>query len=345
MQDLRVYITGRDGVGWSIDHDRLHSERFLKASGAKLVHDPISASVLHSVWWPLLLNARALPLRLARRILRKKILAVVTNRLIADSTEYHKARKLVNLWVVANKVQLEILLNDGMNAAWQPFYVDETIFKVTSLNREDICQRLKIDYSLVKDKVLIGNFQRDTLGADLVTPKQQKDPERLLRIVSRVNRDRDWLLVLAGPRRHYVVAECERMGIPFLYVGGKPRDGVDDIASNLMPDSSMALLNNLIDCSLTTSQWEGGPKAILEAAYSHTYALSTPVGNAPELLHPECIFESDDEAIARLNMLVECGVGSVNEGVEYNFNNISNLCSYQPTLNRWQAIYKQLLEL
>jgi hypothetical protein len=105
----------------------------------------------------------------------------------------------------------------------------------------------------------------------------------------------------------------------------------------------MALLNELADCSLTTSKWEGGPKAILEGAYAMSYVLTTPVGNAPDILPEENLFDSDEMAVSKLTDLLE---NQDSEAIRQHTRKVQtdvlNLCGYEPTLKRWQEIYKAL---
>ena len=60
-------------------------------------------------------------------------------------------------------------------------------------------------------------------------------------------------------------------------------------------------LYNLLDLYIVSSRIEGGPQAILECAASKTPILSTKVGVAPEVLHPESIYEIDGFANAKIN--------------------------------------------
>ena len=50
-------------------------------------------------------------------------------------------------------------------------------------------------------------------------------------------------------------------------------------------------LYNLLDLYLVTSRIEGGPQAILESSITKTPILSTDVGVASEILHPNSIFK------------------------------------------------------
>lgn len=339
----KVFVTGRGNTGWSIDHDRAHAERAVQQLGMTITGTPLTARVIHSVWWVQLMNRRSTLLRYFIKLSRPKVIATVTSSVLPDNQNYRRAKQFVDTWVVGNNQQAEVLRNDGARVAWQPFYVDETIFSSKSLDKQEICNRLGIDYDLLRGKYVIANFQRDTEGLDLATPKTQKDPTRLARILSAIpNRD-NWILLLAGPRRHFILCECERLGIPYFYYGSAPQPGVDDLQTNLQSDQTMALLNELTDCSITTSISEGGPKGILEAAYARSFVLTTPVGNAPELFPRENLFDDDDEAITKLTNLIQNGpteeITKHNNQVEAS---IRARCDLKATLQRWHDIYRQL---
>ena len=339
----RVHVTGRDGVGWSIDHDRANAERFLAAAGMKVAKTPFTASAIHSVWWRTLFGRKGQVIRAFARARRQKIVGTVTNEFFTDDSQYQLAKKFISVWVAGNKEQQNRLLDDGVTTFWQPFYVDENMFLSSGKSKEEISHELGIDYSAIKDRYLISNYQRDTSGADLTSPKLQKDPEKLIRILSELPRKNDWLLLLTGPRRHLVVSECNRLGIPYYFVGSEPVTGMDDIHTNVQPSSRMALLNELADCSLTTSKWEGGPKAIIEGAYALSYVLTTPVGNAPDILPKENLFDSDEMAISKLSNLVENhGSAEITEHIKKVQADVLNTCGYEPTLKRWQEIYAAL---
>jgi len=339
----RVHVTGRDGMGWSIDHDRANATRFLTAAGMKVVGTSITASVIHSVWWRTLFGKKGRGIRAYARIKRQKFVGTATNEFEVDDEQFAVAKKFIDVWVAGNRGQQYRLLEDGVKAFWQPFYVDENLFLASGKSKEDLCSKLGIDYNAIKDRYLISNFQRDTWASDLKSPKLQKDPERLARILSNLPHKDDWLLFLAGPRRHYIVAECERLGIPYYLVGDEPQTDIDDIGTNVHPGSNMALLNELADCSLTTSKWEGGPKAILEGAYANSYVLTTPVGNAPDILPEENLFDTDEAAVSKLTKLIENPNSTETvDHIKKVQTDVLNLCGYEPTLKRWRDIYSAL---
>ncbi len=68
-------------------------------------------------------------------------------------------------------------LNNGCNiknVIVIPYYIDEIIYKKEDAKKENFCRIFDINYNKVKDKLLIGSFQRDSQGFDLSIPKWQK---------------------------------------------------------------------------------------------------------------------------------------------------------------------------
>jgi glycosyltransferase involved in cell wall biosynthesis len=335
---MKVYIHGRDAHGSSIDYDRRHVEQFLGKIGHTITHNILRAEVVHSVWWNQLLTRGYYLLRFKRRII-----ATATNTIDPDNKDYLKARKWVNLWIAPSKRQLEALKNDGVRAVYQPFYVDEKIFRKLGKTREEIALALGIDFELIRDKFLIGSFQRDTLGADLRSPKWQKNPELLLEILSLLSDKDKWLLVIAGPRRHFILRECEKRRIPYYFYGQNPLDGADDLSINTIGADKVALLYNLIDCYLVTSKSEGGPKAVLEASFSKIPIFSTRVGLAPDILDKRCIHTDVHEIVGLLSQLIRReNQDYFNELTANNFDNAYAICSYEVTKDRWKQIYESL---
>ena len=88
---MRVYVLGRDGVGWSIDRDRQHTVRALVSSGHDVVRTPLRADVVYCVWWNLLEAPRWRPLRW------KRVAAVVTNDITQQRESMTRLRSLVTV--------------------------------------------------------------------------------------------------------------------------------------------------------------------------------------------------------------------------------------------------------
>ena len=260
-----------------------------------------------------------------------------------EEKDYEDVDGVVNLWIAPTQRLYRRLVKAGLRVAYQPFYVDEKIFAPLNVPREELAGRLGVDNERIKGKKLLASFQRDTEGADLQTPKWFKNPELLVEVADVLSADGDWILLLAGPRRHYVIEQCERRGIQYYFYGAKPIPGIDDYPANINPLRTMALLYNLADCYLISSASEGGPKSVLEAAYTRTLVLSTKVGMASDILDARSIYSSAKEAVSRLRYLHSPhGKEEAESLIAKNFVNAVSLCSYEATRNRWQRIYECL---
>lgn len=133
-----------------------------------------------------------------------------------------------------------------------------------------------------KDKFIIGSFQRDTEGSDLVSPKLSKGPDRFCDYVEKVCSLRDDVHVLLGGwRRQYVIKRLTDKGIPFTYLEKPPTPKVN-------------LMYNACDLYVVGSRYEGGPQAILECAATRTPIVSSDVGIASEILHPKCVLDIEN---------------------------------------------------
>jgi len=328
---MRVYLHGRDNVGWSIDNDRKYTEIFLKALGHTVTPNFFKADVIHAVWWNLLLSYRSYPLRW------KKIIAVATNEIDINDPGFAKAKGFVNLWVAPSKMMYERLRAVGVDARYQPFYTDENTFVELKKDKKEIAQELDIDYERIRDKLVLGSFQRDSLGSDLTKPKWQKGPELLVDIMHNLPRDQI-VILLAGPRRHWIINHCKELKISYVFYRKEPDLAVDDIMLNTLDRQTINKLYNLIDLYVVSSRSEGGPKAVLESAFTNTMILSTNVGLAPDFLEPWCIYSTLEEATTKIKEIINGK--DTSPFLKSNYEKAWSLASYQPTLDRWKEIYE-----
>lgn len=141
---------------------------------------------------------------------------------------------------------------------------------------------LRNKYGFKKSDFLIGSFQRDTEGSDLLSPKLVKGPDIFVKILEMLYKDNKKITaVLTGKRRGYVISELERLSIPYKYFE--------------MPSFSMMNeLYNLLDLYLITSRLEGGPQALVECGQTKTPIISTDVGLSRQILSSKSIFEYKD---------------------------------------------------
>ena len=133
---------------------------------------------------------------------------------------------------------------------------------------------------LSSDDFIVGSFQRDTEGTDLITPKLEKGPDQFCDYVGNIQRDNLHVL-LGGWRRQYVISRLEKMEIPYTYF-------------ELASIKTLRLMYCALDIYAISSRFEGGPQSALEASGMHIPIVSTDVGMVPDILHKDCIFEKLD---------------------------------------------------
>jgi glycosyltransferase involved in cell wall biosynthesis len=269
------------------------------------------------------------------------VVAVASNEIDLNSDLFKAARKKVSLWIVPSQREMQRFRELGVSVAYQPFYVPESVFKKRDQSKVELCESLRIDSAKIQGKFLIGSFQRDTLGEDLSSPKWQKNPDLMLEILKKIPNTRNkFLLVLAGPRRHYVIRKCEEFGLPYLFVGRPPQPGEDDIRRNILSQEDCAKLYSLIDCYLVSSKSEGGPKAVIEAALSRTPLLTTDVGLSRDFCSDASIYNDSDEAVETLRELLISDNPRNWSVVEENYQRAISLGSEGAFLARYREIYR-----
>lgn len=292
---IRICVFGHDNVGWSIDKDRSNLLAFLeKSENVRVTKNIFSADVYWFVWADLILSPKYFFIRLMQRVFGKKIIAWVTNDII-QSSKFLEKKWPVDLFIAPSEKISSYLKEHSLPYVTIPFYVSPDEFHKLDLSHEEIARELNIDLSRIAGKKLIGSFQRDSEGGDLMKPKWQKNPELLIQILKTLPKEA-FVLVLAGPRRHYLVKRCQEENIQYVFVGDKTfidrRE--DDMFANNLGIPQMNLLYNLVDTYVVTSKSEGGPKAILEAGLTKTLICSTDVGFARDFLHPDLIYSEED---------------------------------------------------
>ncbi len=151
-------------------------------------------------------------------------------------------------------------------------------------------EKLRSKYNFSSNDYLIGSFQRDTEGNDMISPKLSKGPDRFLEIVKSLNKEKSNLVVvLTGKRRNYLVNKLQENKINFRYF---------EMASF----SELNELYNILNLYIVSSRVEGGPQSIIEASLCKAPLISTDVGIASEILSKESIFEMDNFRAAKPNV-------------------------------------------
>ncbi len=289
MNKPRVHLTGGDGIGWAVDEDLRLTRRAIK-NFVDLVDLP-SCEIVHSAWWYTLLE---LPFE---QLLGKRIICHVPGEPFRyfSIPEHRRAMEIVGRWITPTSRAHHQMQSIGVETCLVPYIVDTETFQPLSPDDNGLEQIIK-KWKIPTDTYLIGSFQRDTEGADLSRPKLVKGPDVLLEILLEIQRlGVKFHLVLAGPRRHWLISKALENGIPFTYIGQCVGD--DDINRNALPRDILNMLYNIIDLYIVASRSEGGPHAILEAAASRCKIISSSVGLAEDFLDSECIFKTPPDAV------------------------------------------------
>jgi len=180
-----------------------------------------------------------------------------------------------------------------------PHWVNTNIWKKET--KKD-CQKI---LKLPEDKFIIGSFQRDTEGSDLITPKLEKGPDIFVQKVLDIAKFKNNVhVVLAGWRRQYVISELKKHNIDYTYFE--------------LPDiEKLNQLYNALDLYIVSSRCEGGPQAIFECGYLEIPIISTRVGQH-YFLSDNCKFKEKETIDVNK---IKLAYNSIIE----NKNNINNL--------------------
>tara|TARA_B000000557_G_C20772309_1_gene442412 strand:- start:318 stop:1241 length:924 start_codon:yes stop_codon:yes gene_type:complete len=164
-----------------------------------------------------------------------------------------------------------------------PFWVDPKKWFYID-KKEDLRKK----YGFSSNDYLIGSFQRDTEGKDLISPKLIKGPDVFIEIVkNKLTSQKNLKVVLTGKRRQFIINELKKSNIEFKYF-------------EMIDFASLNELYNILDLYVVSSRIEGGPQAILECASARVPIISTDVGIASEILSSKSIYniKEEDNAVA-----------------------------------------------
>jgi glycosyltransferase involved in cell wall biosynthesis len=303
MSMRRVFLAGPDRHNWAFDENiRLTA---LALAGIAEVAALEECEVVHAMWW------RAVTV-LPRHLLGGKRVITYTNddpylRILGDP-EHLAARPLIGMWLARNRREMEEYRTLGMRCAFVPRIIDLDVFRPLGRNATAV-RDMRTRWDIPDGRYLIGNFQRDTLLEDLISPKLKKGPDIFAQIVHRLHRRGFPIhVVLAGPRRRWLRRRLEELQVPYTYVGQTPEDGEDDIRANTLPRHELNVLYNLVDLYVVSSRDEGHPAAVTESAAAGCKIISTPVGIAPDLLELACLYRSVEEAASLVIRDIEADV-------------------------------------
>jgi len=234
---------------------------------------------------------------------KKKVIATVHHIVPekfndASKKEFEMRDQFVDAYHVPcelTKTQIEPLTDKTIFCF--PFWVNQSIWYPKNKHE------LRRNYKIEEDAFLVGSFQRDTEGHDLMSPKLEKGPDVFCNFVIALHKMEPKIQVLLGGwRRQYVMNRLYDAGVRYHY--------------KELPD--FLILNdfyNMLDLYIVGSRYEGGPQAVFECAATRTPIISTRVGYAPELLSDHCMV--DQGATWRDASSVET--------LDFNFNKVQEL--------------------
>ncbi len=203
----------------------------------------------------------------------------------SDYKNFLKIDKYVDYYhVLSSKtlVKLQRLTNKKIYV--QPFWVNN---KTWFRKENPLKIREKLGFEV--NDYLIGSFQRDTEGKDLISPKLIKGPDIFAQILNKYFDKKNIKVVLTGKRRQYIINKLEEMNIKYRYFEMADNEELND-------------LYNILDLYIVSSRLEGGPQQIMECATIKTPIISTDVGIANKILSKESIFEYENFNDAKPNI-------------------------------------------
>ncbi|HAI42384.1 MAG TPA: hypothetical protein DCM40_31885 [Maribacter sp.] len=147
------------------------------------------------------------------------------------------------------------------------------------------------------DSYVVGSFQRDTEGSDLISPKLEKGPDLFVETLKKIKKDNLFVL-LGGWRRQYVINRLEQEGIDYKFIEMAPLELLREMYA-------------ACDLYVVASRVEGGPQAILESAAMKVPIISRDVGMATAVLDNNCIVDIPENVYFPINDDVEACYNNV----------------------------------
>jgi glycosyltransferase involved in cell wall biosynthesis len=332
---FKIKLIGRDFLNWSTDKDYFFTKNIIERSNDfNITNNIFSSDILYSTWWNILNSKRY---RFFTPF--KFVVATITNDPTISTKDFDYLANKVNLWVIANKKQEDFLINRNIcknDILFNPFRVSTSLFYKRDLTKAQLCNKLNISFEKIKGKTIVASIQRDSLGSDLTKPKFQKDPDLFVKCVSRI---KDCLVLLAGPRRHYIRNLLNKKKIPYIFIG-KETD-VDDISLNNLNEDVVNLIYNLADIYIVSSSNEGGPKSIFESMLTKTPIFSTDVGMAPDFLPSSLIYKDEIDFELKYNKLTTTELSRL---TSQNYELAIKTCNKDATELRINNILKEISE-
>jgi glycosyltransferase involved in cell wall biosynthesis len=297
---LRVCVVGSDDSGWALDTEA----RIARKNLAKLleVTDTVDgADVLHSVWpentavrWPVMSGQLPVPIVLSFSNAPFKQ---------AEHPPMLSLMRLAPALVAQSSQALAELRAMAFDASFLVPYPFDNDGYVRLPRDEERLEQLRRELDFPSNAYVVGNFFRDTEGANLANPKRQKGADIFLAMLKEAAGTigtKKLVALIAGPRRHWLRRRLTEEGLAFRFYGKVTDD--DDYPQGILPKSTLNLLYQLCDVQVIPSRWEGAPRSFFECALTGTPVISTRVGIAEDVLPGSLLF---DDAVAGARLLID----------------------------------------
>lgn len=329
---------GSEQKGWALEADIATIRQSLALlPDVTEVSSVQEADVVHSVWeYPLLTENRD-------QLEGKRVVCTFCNDVVKtfDQACMMHARDVVSMWVAISRRAEWDAQKLKLPVTYVPYAIDPGLFMVGRASAETLAT-LRRHHGIPEQAYVISSFMRDSLGSDLLRPKPQKGVEMFVEIVGALHaKGHPVHVLIAGPRRHWVRGELRARGVPFSFIGKETEDDDNDV--NILSAKVIQILYCASDIHLVTSRWEGGPRAVLEAAAAGIRVASTPVGLADDVLDPLCLFRDVADGID----LVERDIlfGALRSTLEGNLERVK--ASHTPAANapRYAKLYAETRDL
>ncbi len=200
---------------------------------------------------------------------------------VEERNDFNERDKFIDYYHVPcqkTKEQIEDLTDKPI---WvNPFWVNSSIwYEISDSEKKEFRRQIGLN----DNHFLIGSFQRDTEGHDLISPKLEKGPDLFCDAVEQLSDKykkvgKEVVVLLGGWRRQYVIKRLNNAGIKFIY-------------SELPPFETVNIFYNILDLYIVAARCEGGPQSIVECASVKCPIVSTNVGLAPIFLNDCSLFE------------------------------------------------------
>ena len=291
---MKIYIT-KIKESWIIDRIKKEWEVYQNEFTTK---NQFNADILWVIA-PWAINQDKLHKKNKKKIVYSIYHVEDTSEESIELAQLRKIEEFVDAFHVISIETKEILMRLTTKPIYfLPLWVNQNIWF-----EKDNKSEIRKKYGFNSKQYLIGSFQRDTEGSDLVSPKLVKGPDIFLEIVNKLyEKNKNISIVLTGTRRQYIISELNKLKIPYKYFEMSEFSELND-------------LYNILDLYLVTSRLEGGPQAIVECGLIRTPVISTNVGIAKPVLPNKSIFDFQN-----IDTFFECSTD-----VELVFKNVSKL--------------------